>query len=120
MNHQSSLFRTASLVLALSAAGALPAWASKDHGSHGAHGKPAAQAATGEMTDGEVRKVDKEAGKLTLRHADIKSLDMPAMTMVFQVKEPALLDKVKVGDKVKFLAEKSSSGYVVTAIEAAK
>ncbi|MFN9043176.1 MAG: copper-binding protein [Betaproteobacteria bacterium] len=120
MNHQSSLFRTVCLVLALSAAGALPAWASKDHESHGAHGKPAARAATGEMTDGEVRKIDKEAGKLTLRHADIKSLDMPAMTMVFQVKEPALLDKVKVGDKVRFRAEKAGGAFVVTAIEAAK
>ncbi len=116
MNHQSSLFRTVCLVLALSAAGALPAWASKDHESHGAHGKPAARAATGEMTDGEVRKIDKEAGKLTLR----QSLDMPAMTMVFQVKEPALLDKVKVGDKVRFRAEKAGGAFVVTAIEAAK
>jgi Cu/Ag efflux protein CusF len=72
------------------------------------------------MADGEVRKVDKEAGKLTLKHGEIKNLDMPGMTMVFQVKEPALLDKVKVGDKVKFRAEKAGSGYVVTLIEAAK
>ena len=54
-----------------------------------------AQAATGDMTDGEVRKVDKEGGKLTLKHADIKSLDMPAMTMVFTVKDKAMLDKLK-------------------------
>ena len=120
MSHPPFPFRTASLVLALLAAAALPAWASKDHGSHGTHGKPVAQADAGEMTDGEVRRVDKEAGKLTLRHAEIKSLDMPAMTMVFQVKEPALLNLVKVGDKVRFRAEKSGSGYVVTAIEAAK
>jgi Cu(I)/Ag(I) efflux system protein CusF len=59
-------------------------------------------------------------GKLTLRHGEIKNLDMPAMTMVFQVSEPVLLDKLKVGDKVKFRAEKVGSGYVVTAIEAAK
>ena len=92
--------------------------AADDHAAH--HAKPAASAAVGEMTDGEVRKIDKEAGKLTLRHADIKSLDMPAMTMVFQVKEPALLDKVKVGDKVRFRAEKAGGAFVVTAIEAAK
>jgi Cu(I)/Ag(I) efflux system protein CusF len=71
-----------------------------------------------DMTDGEVRKVDKGASKLTLRHGEIKNLDMPAMTMVFQVKDAALLDKVKAGDKVKFRAEKAGSGYVVTAIEA--
>lgn len=70
-----------------------------------------------EMSDGEVRRVDKEAGKLTLRHGEIKNLDMPPMTMVFQVKEPALLEKVKSGDKVKFRAEKAGSGYVVTALE---
>lgn len=70
-----------------------------------------------EMSEGEVRKVDKEAGKLTLRHGEIKNLDMPPMTMVFQVKEPALLEKVKAGDKVKFRAEKAGSGYVVTALE---
>ena len=69
------------------------------------------------MSDGEVRKVDKAVGKLTLRHGEIKNLDMPPMTMVFQVKEPAILDKVKAGDKVKFRAEKTVDGYLVTAIE---
>lgn len=120
MNHQSSLFRTVCLVLALSAAGALPAWASKDHESHGAHGKPAARAATGEMTDGEVRKIDKEAGKLTLRHADIKSLDMPAMTMVFVVKDKAMLDKLKAGDKIKFKAINDAGKFTVTEMQMAQ
>lgn len=79
-----------------------------------------AAAAAAELSDGEVRKVDKDAGKLTLKHGDIKNLDMPGMTMVFQVKEPALLDKVKVGDKVKFRAEKAGGSYVVTAIDPVK
>lgn len=79
---------------------------------------PAAGAA--EMADGEVRKIDKEAGKLTLKHGEIKHLDMPGMTMVFQVREPALLDKVKVGDPVKFRVEQLGDAYVVTAIEARK
>ena len=48
---------------------------------------------------GEVRKVDKETGKLTLKHAPIPNLDMPDMTMVFRVKDPAMLDNVKAGDK---------------------
>ncbi len=72
------------------------------------------------MTDAEVRKVDKEAKKITLKHGEIKNLDMPAMTMVFQVKDAALLDAAKAGDKVKFRAEKVSGGYAVTAIEVAK
>lgn len=87
-----------------------------DHtGHHAAQATPAAA-----MTDGEVRKVDKDARKLTIRHGPIKNLDMPAMTMVFQVKDPSLLDKVNTGDKIKFTAEKIGSAYTVTEIEAAK
>jgi Cu/Ag efflux protein CusF len=62
----------------------------------------------------------KEAKKITLKHGDIKNLDMPGMTMVFQVKDASLLDKVKAGDKVKFAAEKTDSAIVVTAIEPVK
>jgi Cu(I)/Ag(I) efflux system periplasmic protein CusF len=78
-----------------------------------------AQASTA-MTEGEVRKVDKGSGKITLKHAEIRNLDMPAMTMVFQVKDAALLDRVKQGDKVRFHAEKVNDVMVVTAIEPAK
>lgn len=70
-------------------------------------------------TEGEVRKVDKAAGKITLKHGDIKNLDMPGMTMVFQVKDAALLDKVKAGDKVRFMADKADGAIVVTSIELA-
>ena len=83
-------------------------------------GLAALAAHSAEMTDAEVRKVDKEAKKITLKHAEIKNLDMPGMTMVFQVNDATLLDKVKAGDKVKFSAEKTGGAYVVTALEAAK
>ena len=73
-----------------------------------------------ETVDGEVRKVDKDARKITLRHGEIKQLEMPAMTMVFQVKDPAMLDKVKTGDKVKFKAENNGGALTLTEIEAAK
>jgi Cu(I)/Ag(I) efflux system periplasmic protein CusF len=73
----------------------------------------------GDMASGEVRKVDKDAAKITIKHGDIKSLDMPAMTMVFQVRDPALLDKVKPGDKVKFSVERRDGAFVVNAIESA-
>ena len=76
--------------------------------------------ALAQLADGEIRKVDKDAGKLTIKHGDIKSLDMPPMTMAFRVKEPAMLDDVKAGDRVKFDARKEGGQYVVTTIEQAK
>jgi Cu(I)/Ag(I) efflux system protein CusF len=72
------------------------------------------------LTDGEVRKVDKDAKKITIRHEPIQNLDMPAMTMVFQVKDSAMLDQVKAGDKVKFEAQKLGGAFTVTVIEKAK
>ena len=73
--------------------------------------------ASPDLVDGEVRKVDKPAGKITLKHGEIRSIEMPAMTMVYQLREPALLDKVKPGDKVRFAVEKSGSVYLITALE---
>ena len=70
-----------------------------------------------DLSEAEVRKVDKEAGKLTLKHGEIKNLDMPPMTMVFSVKDKAMLDPIKAGDKVKFKATKEGGNYVVTEIQ---
>mgnify|MGYP003393862313 CR=1 FL=1 len=72
------------------------------------------------IADGEVRKIDKDAGKVTIRHGEIKNLDMPAMTMVFRVKDPVMLDKLQPGDKIKFNAEKIGGQYTVTGFEPAK
>ena len=77
----------------------------------------ATTAASTTMAEGEVRKVDKDASKITIRHGELKHLDMPPMTMVFQVKDKALLDKVKAGDKVRFAADKVGGQFTVTAIE---
>ena len=76
--------------------------------------------AAGDMADGEIRKVDMDNKKITIKHGEIKNLDMPGMTMVFQVKDPAMLTAVKTGDKVRFKAEKSSGAFVVTEIQPAK
>lgn len=85
------------------------------------HPSAATGAASGaQMADGEVRKVDKDAKKITIKHGPIQNLDMPPMTMVFQVRDPALLDQVKAGDKIKFAADKVGGAYVVTNIEPAK
>ena len=71
-------------------------------------------------SEGEVRKVDKAAKKITLKHGELKNLDMPPMTMVFLVKDDAMLERVKAGDKVRFTAEKVGGAYTITSIEAAK
>lgn len=65
-------------------------------------------------TDGEVRKVDKAGGKVTLKHGPIANLEMAPMTMVFRVKDPVVLEKLKEGDKVKFKAEKVQGQFTVT------
>ena len=86
-----------------------------------ATGLAASAFAQATMAVGEVRKVDKPRGKITLKHGEIKNLDMPPMTMVFGVSDKALLDKVKAGDKVKFSADKDAAGdLIVTAVEAQK
>ena len=72
------------------------------------------------MTDGEVRKIDKDAGKLTIRHGEIKNLDMPPMTMVFTVKDKSLLDAVKAGDKIRFSVVDVGGKLLVTDIQPAK
>lgn len=106
------------LSLVLAAAFASPVSAQTTAAEHSAH-HPASAAAADDMVDGEIRKVDKGSAKITIKHGEIKRLDMPPMTMVFQVKEPALLDKVKAGDKVRFKAEQTPGGFVVTAIQTA-
>jgi Cu/Ag efflux protein CusF len=71
------------------------------------------------MAEGEVRRVDKDAKKITIKHGPLQKLDMPAMTMVFQVSDPAMLEKVKAGDKVRFDAEKVGGAFMLTKIEVA-
>ena len=85
------------------------------------HKKTDAQAAAGAvLTEGEIRKVDKDTKKITIKHGPIQNLDMPAMTMVFQVKDQAMLDQVKAGDKINFIAEKVGGQYTLMRVEAAK
>ena len=79
--------------------------------------EPAKSTAAVAMTDGEVRKIDREAGKLTLRHGPILNLDMQGMTMSFRVANPAMLDGLNVGDKVRFVAERVNGATLVTRIE---
>ena len=77
--------------------------------------------AQGASINGEVKKIDESAGKITLKHGPAKSLGMDEpMTMVYRVKDPAMLRQVKVGDKVSFEAEEAASGYTVTKMQRSK
>jgi len=99
----------------------LAAYAGAGHGSSDgtAHSSPQAttSGAQAEMSEGEVRKVSKDAGKITIRHGELKNLDMPPMTMVFRVTDVAMLDQVKPGDKVSFVADKVGGQFTVMHIE---
>ena len=76
--------------------------------------------ATIKLTSGEVRKVDIEQGKLTIKHEALENLDMPGMTMVFKASDAKLLKDVKQGDKIKFRAEKSETGFMIVRLEQVK
>ncbi len=94
--------------------------------AHHGHGTPVTAAPASDSTattnilpatEAEVRRVDLRSGKITLRHGEIKNLDMPPMTMVFQVREPALLEQVKAGDRVRFTADQINGAYTVLSLE---
>lgn len=82
----------------------------------------AAALAQAAMANGEVKKIDEAAGKITLKHGPIKNLDMDedGMTMVFRVQDPAMLKQVMVGDKVQFEAERATAGITITKLQKGK
>ncbi len=71
-------------------------------------------------TKGEITKVDRPGGRLTIKHGEIKNLDMPPMTMSFQVREATMLDGVAVGDRVRFTAERIEGRYTVVTLHKAR
>jgi Cu(I)/Ag(I) efflux system protein CusF len=77
-------------------------------------------AASSELSEGEIRKVDKDNKKLTIKHGPLKHLDMPGMTMVFGVDDPAVLDAIEVGARVRFQAEKVDGKFIASRIEAVR
>jgi Cu/Ag efflux protein CusF len=111
--------KRALISLAIGLALSLPAWADTGHMAQAGTTNPAAMAAM--PSEGVVKKVDKVQGKLTIKHGPLDNLGMPAMTMVFKVKDAAMLDQVKPGDQIRFLAEEmADSGLTVTRLEAVK
>ena len=106
---------TASLI-AIASLGAVSVQAAGDHAGHAM----AAPAAEMQMVDGQVKKVDKAAGKVTLSHGPLTNLNMPAMTMAFKVSNAAWLDQMKSGDKIRFMAENVNGAITVVHFEPAK
>ncbi|MBA4260719.1 MAG: copper-binding protein [Comamonadaceae bacterium] len=102
--------------LSLAALMALGSAFAQPHSDHGHAQAQATSAAANDLTDGEVRRIDAAAGKVTIKHGEIKSLDMPPMTMVFTAAEPGLLNNLKVGDKIRFVVEQQQGKMVVTRI----
>ena len=104
-------FGVASLLALAFTAPALSQTKADDHVGHRATVVAAPPVA--DMTEGEVRKVDKNAGTITLKHGEIRNIGMPPMTMVFRAKNASMLDRVKAGDKVRFTAEKTAAGVII-------
>ncbi|EXI81951.1 MAG: Cation efflux system protein CusF precursor [Candidatus Accumulibacter appositus] len=96
-----------------------PVFAAAEHDAHHQAGGGAASAKVA-ASEGTVKKVDKAAGKVTIKHGPLANLNMPPMTMAFRVSDPAMLDNVKAGEKVSFTAENVGDALTVTALEPAK
>lgn len=108
-----------STLIAIAAMGAVTSHAASDHAGHGM-AMESTTAAEMQMVDGQVKKVDKSAGKVTLSHGPLVNLNMPAMTMVFRVKEAGWLDQMKTGDKIRFMADNVNGAITVVHFEPAK
>lgn len=89
------------------------------HDSHAGHGTQATAPAEA-MATGEVRKIDRAQGRITLRHGPLPNLGMGAMTMVFRVADPALLEQIQEGDAVRFRATRENGALTVQALERAR
>lgn len=103
----------------------VPAWADgqhkyMDHGHGGAMNQPGRSGMNATLSEGLVKKVDKAQSKITLKHGPLKNLSMPGMTMVFRVQDAGMLDRVKPGDNIRFLAEQVNGALTVTQLETMK
>jgi Cu(I)/Ag(I) efflux system periplasmic protein CusF len=114
-----TIMKTLALAAMLATAITAPSYAQQQAADNSAQTTAQAQAEVA-LADGEIRKVNPETKKLTIRHGPLVKLGMPPMTMVFRVKDPAMLNTLNRGDKIKFSAEKINGAYTVTHIEPAR
>lgn len=103
----------------LFASGLSLAQAQDTHAGHNMAAASGTAATADSMIDGEVRKVNKDTERITIKHGPLPNLDMPGMTMVFRVKDTAMLDQVKEGDKVRFMADKVNGNITLIKLELA-
>ena len=111
------------LALGMSLTFWLPALAEGQHGGHshdGAMSQAAMPAMNATLSEGLVKKVDKAQGKITLKHGPLENMGMPGMTMVFRVQDTSMLDRVKPGDNIRFLAEQLNGALTVTKLDIVK
>jgi Cu(I)/Ag(I) efflux system protein CusF len=121
-NHQEltmTRFRFCRQLFSLFVAGLLAVPAAQAQEAAHQHHDGLAATAPAPMSDGEVVKIDREGGKITLRHGPLLNLNMQGMTMAFRVAEPAMLDQVKPGDKVQFMAERAGGALTITTLQSA-
>ena len=111
--------QTLLLILTLGLGVPLAASAANDGAASGKSDGTATDA-NAPMSTGEVKKVDKGAGKVTVKHGPLENLGMPGMTMVFRVQDPGMLDQVKEGDKINFIADKINGALTITRVQPAK
>ncbi len=116
MNRITNFFSLAAVVAGAAFALPVASVQASDHAQHAA--ERVGQAAP--MAAGEVLKVDKDLAKITIKHGPLVNLNMPGMTMPFKVKDPAMLDQVKMGDKVSFFVEKVNGLLTITRLDGAK
>jgi Cu/Ag efflux protein CusF len=112
---RSRLLALTSIVCLLFAPGS---YAAGDSSADNAAGTTSAESGQA-MTVGLVKKVDKAAGKVTISHEPLEHLGMPKMTMVFRVKDPSMLDRLKEGQKIRFVADKVNGAFTVMWFEPA-
>jgi Cu/Ag efflux protein CusF len=113
---RSRLLALTSVVCLLFAPGSFAAGGSSADNAAGTTSAESGQA----KTSGVVKKVDKGAGKVTISHAPLENLGMPKMTMVFRVKDPAMLDRLKEGDKILFVADNVNGAFTLMSFEPMK
>lgn len=125
--HTTTLTRAATATLAAGAIIALwlasaPVQAQQGHDAHHGHGAPAAAAKAADAaqfapSEGEVKRLDKAGKRVTIAHGPLENLGMPPMTMAFEVEDAALVDALKVGDRIRFVAGKEGRRYTARDVE---
>jgi Cu(I)/Ag(I) efflux system protein CusF len=105
---------------ALTFAAGLASAQSHEHMQHSTTASTPSATVDAPLTAGVVKKIDKEAGKLTIQHGPILNMNMPAMTMAFKAKDAAMIDQVKPGDQINFVLERVNGTFTVTRLELTK